>query len=84
MFAFKFSLRRYPSGKNRMQRMMGDGLGGMLVKPWVKCVVIGCAAAIAAGGFAGCAMLKVGTDGSCSPRHLTYCEPSFIEFVDFL
>jgi Niemann-Pick C1 protein len=45
-----------------MQSFLGDSLGGALTRPWVKCAVIAAAAALAAGGFAGCAMMKVDAD----------------------
>ena len=51
-----------PNGKTRMATFMGDTLGGALTKKPVKIFVIAFFAAIAAGGFAGCAMMKIEAD----------------------
>ena len=51
-----------PDGKTKMAAFMGDTFGGFLTKKPVKYGVIVLFAAIAAGGFAGCAMMKIDAD----------------------
>lgn len=51
-----------PDGKTRMGAFMGDTLGGMLSKKPVKIAVIVLFAAVAGGGFAGCAKMEINAD----------------------
>ena len=51
-----------PDGRTRMGRWFGDALGGALTKKPVKVAVLAAFAAIAAGGFAGCAQLQIDAD----------------------
>ena len=51
-----------PDGRTKMGRWMGDVMGGFLAKPVVKVATIAAFAAIAAGGFAGCALMQIDAD----------------------
>ena len=49
-------------GRTKMGRWMGDTLGGVLTDKKVKAGVLVAFAAVAAGGFAGCALMKIDAD----------------------
>ena len=49
-------------GRTKMGAWMGQTMGGALTKPAVKYGVLAFFAAIAAGGFAGCAMMQIEAD----------------------
>lgn len=51
-----------PDNRTKMGRWMGETMGGALTKPSAKIATILFFAAIAAGGFAGCALMQIDAD----------------------